>query len=351
MHPHFDLRWFVPRARFDQVSGAIFSLAVSLATTAMAHSPFDNFKSYGLVGVGRIPSDTFDRYGNGRQDTLGGLFSSMDTVSGISLLDGKILFGELLAQPDRGFGDGLFDYHPRTESLFYVMNLLSPGAQPAPGTTFPQNQIQLVNTGTTLVRDQNSNNFTGFDASDTNQSAFPAAIVPASLPGSTPGFHRSLDAEGIRLTFGGTFYTSDEYGPYIYHFTRFGRLLDTIVPPAAFIPKVDSTYGSRVVNFTAATDPDSGRRANRGLEGLGITDHGRKLVAMLQSPLIQDGGSKKTAQNTRILIFDSRSGKLLHEYVYPLTLNNAGGNTPVSELLALNDHQFLVLERDNLGRG
>lgn len=317
----------------------------------MAHSPFDNFKSYGLVGVGRIPSDTFDRYGNGRQDTLGGLFSSMDTVSGISLLDGKILFGELLAQPDRGFGDGLFDYHPRTESLFYVMNLLSPGAQPAPGTTFPQNQIQLVNTGTTLVRDQNSNNFTGFDASDTNQSAFPAAIVPASLPGSTPGFHRSLDAEGIRLTFGGTFYTSDEYGPYIYHFTRFGRLLDTIVPPAAFIPKVDSTYGSRVVNFTAATDPDSGRRANRGLEGLGITDHGRKLVAMLQSPLIQDGGSKKTAQNTRILIFDSRSGKLLHEYVYPLTLNNAGGNTPVSELLALNDHQFLVLERDNLGRG
>jgi hypothetical protein len=42
---------------------------------------------------------------------------------------------------------------------------------------------------------------------------------------------------------------------------------------------------------------------------------------MLQSPLIQDGGSKKTAQNTRILIFASRSGKLLHEYVYPLTLN------------------------------
>jgi hypothetical protein len=207
------------------------------------------------------------------------------------------------------------------------MNLVSPGAQPAPGTTFPQNQVQLANVATTLVRDQSSNNFTGFDASDTNQPAYPAAIVPASLPGSTLGFHRSLDAEGIRLTSDGTFYTGDEYGPFIYHFIRFGCLLDTIVPPAAFIPKVGSTYGRRVVNFTAATDPDSGRRSNRGLEGLGITDHGRKLVAMLQSPLIQDGGSKKTAQNTRILIFDSRSGKLLHEYVYPLTLNNAGGNT------------------------
>jgi hypothetical protein len=154
MHPLFHLRWFVPRARFDQVSGAIFSLAIGLTTTAFAHSPFDNFKNYGLVGVGRIPSDTFDRYGNGHQDTLGGIFSSMDTVSGVSLLGGKILIGELLAQPDRGFGDGAFDFHPRTESLFYVMDLVSPDAQPAPGTTFPQNQIHLVNVATTLVRDQ-----------------------------------------------------------------------------------------------------------------------------------------------------------------------------------------------------
>jgi hypothetical protein len=177
------------------------------------------------------------------------------------------------------------------------MNLVSAGAQPAPGTTFPQNQVRLANVATTPVRDQSSNNFTGFDANDTDQPAFPAAIVPV-LPGSSRGFHRSLDAEGIRLTFDGTFYTSDEYGPYIYHFTRFGLLLDTIVPPAAFIPKVGSTYGSRVVNFTADSDPDSGRRSNRGFEGLGITDHGRKLVAMLQRPLIQDGGSKDRPEYT-----------------------------------------------------
>ena len=47
-----------------------------------------------------------------------------------------------------------------------------------------------------------------------------------------------------------------------------------------------------VTAFTAATGPDSGRRLNRGLEGLGITDHGRKLVAMLQSPLIQSPPQK-----------------------------------------------------------
>jgi hypothetical protein len=223
--------------------------------------------------------------------------------------------------------------------------------KPPAGTVFPQDQIKLVNFASTLFRDQNSNNFTGFDAQDSAETAFPAAIVPNTLPGATPGFHRSLDAEGIRVAPDNTIYTSDEYGPYIYHFSRFGRLLNTITPPAAFIPKVGPAFGSRVVNFTAATDPNSGRRSNRGLEGLGITDHGRKLIAMLQSPLIQDGGSKKTAQNTRILVFDTHSGKLLHEYVYSLTLNNAGGNTPVSELLALNDHQFLVLERDNLGRG
>jgi hypothetical protein len=351
MLPFPNLRRFSPRARLDQLTYLSVSLAFGFLTTAVAQSPFDNFKNYGLVGIGRIPADTLDRYGDGHQDTLGGIFSAMDAVSGFALLNGKVLFGELLAQPDRGFGDGAFDYHPRTESLLYFMNLVSPNAQPPSGTTFPQNQITLVNFASTIFRDQNSNNFTGYDASDTDQPAFPAAIVPTSLPGATPGFHRSLDPEGIRLAPDGTFYTSDEYGPYTYHLTRFGRLLDTIIPPAAFIPKVGSTYGSRVVNFSAATDPNSGRRSNRGFEGLGITAHGRKLVAMLQSPLIQDGGSKKTAQNTRILIFDAHSGSLLHEYVYSLTLNNAGGNTPVSELLAINDHQFLVLERDNLGRG
>src|SRR3981081_3034288 len=89
MHLHSNLRWFVPRTRFNQVSGVIFALAVGLTASAFAHSPFDNFKNYGLVGVGRIPSDTFDRFGNGHQDTLGGLFSSMDTISGFSLFDGK----------------------------------------------------------------------------------------------------------------------------------------------------------------------------------------------------------------------------------------------------------------------
>jgi hypothetical protein len=352
MLPSSDLRSFSSRVRSDRLISVILILVFGLTIrTAAAQSPFDNFKNYGLVGVGRIPADTFDQFGNGHQDTLGGLFSAVDAVSAISLLDGQILFGQLLAQPDRGFGNGDFDYHPRTESFLYFMTLIDPDAQPAPGTTFPQNQIKLLNFASTIARDQNSDNFTGFDASDTGQTAFPAAIVPASLPGATPGLHRSLDAEGIRLAPNGTFYTSDEYGPYIYHFSRFGRLLDTIVPPAAFIPKVGSAFGSRVINFTAASDPDSGRRSNRGFEGLGITNHGSKLVAMLQSPLIQDGGAKKTAQNTRILIFDASSGTLLHEYVYSLTLNNAGGNTPVSELLVINEHQFLVLERDNLGAG
>ena len=78
---------------------------------------------------------------------------SMPTDTICSLLDEKFCSANFW--PSRiADSDGQFDYHPRTESLFYVMNLVSPGAQPAPGTTFPQDQVQLANVATTLVRDQ-----------------------------------------------------------------------------------------------------------------------------------------------------------------------------------------------------
>ena len=34
----------------------------------------------------------------------------------------------------------------------------------------------------------------------------------------------------------GTFFISDEYGPYIYRFSAEGRMLSAIRPPDAFIP-------------------------------------------------------------------------------------------------------------------
>jgi hypothetical protein len=68
----------------------------------------------------------------------------------------------------------------------------------------------------------------------------------------------------------------------------------------------------------------------------------------MQRPLIQDSepgqAGKRVGTNTRLIEFDCAQGTT-REFLYPLddTING------VSEILAVNGHEFLVLERD--GRG
>jgi hypothetical protein len=79
------------------------------------------------------------------------------------------------------------------------------------------------------------------------------------------------------------------------------------------------------------------------MEGLAITPDGRTLVGIMQNSLIQDGGSKGSL--LRIVTIDIHSGKVTHQYGYLLTVGSG-----VSEIVALNEHEFLVDERDGTGR-
>ena len=88
-----------------------------------------------------------------------------------------------------------------------------------------------------------------------------------------------------------------------------------------------------------------GRVANKGMEGLALTPDGKTLVSIMQSPLIQDhaitADFKKAGINNRILTVDIATGKT-HEYVYQMDDKKYG----VSEVLAVDNHRFLVDERD-----
>jgi hypothetical protein len=66
----------------------------------------------------------------------------------------------------------------------------------------------------------------------------------------------------------------------------------------------------------------------------------------MQTPLIQDGGNKLVAgQFARIVTIDIKTGAT-HPYAYPL---DGATKTTISEILAGNDHQLLVDERDSKG--
>ena len=137
--------------------------------------------------------------------------------------------------------------------------------------------------------------------------------------------------------------------------TCFGR----VTVPARFL----------IANPTGAVYPDgtsfeldpsqntSGRQANRGMEGLAISPDGRYLFGLMQNALIQDNGLDlsttppgppgRLGLNTRLLKVDLQTGATA-EYVYVVDAINQGRG--LNDLIAINDHEFLVVERDNRSR-
>jgi hypothetical protein len=162
---------------------------------------------------------------------------------------------------------------------------------------------------------------------------------------STNVSNARLDPEALRVSADGrSVFVSDEYGPYVYQFDRrTGERLKAFALPSAFTAANLSSQGAIEISGNTA-----GRVANKGMEGLAITPDGKTLVGFEQSPLIQDGGDGGRAN--RIVTIDIASGST-HQYVYDNLLADTNKTYNSSELLALNSHEFLVLERDGKGLG
>ena len=152
-----------------------------------------------------------------------------------------------------------------------------------------------------------------------------------------------FDSEGMRLSNDGRrVFISDEYGPYVYEFDRLtGLRLRSFQLPTDFFVTNLSPIGNNEISGNTV-----GRTANKGMEGLAITPDGRTLVGIMQNALIQDASEKGAAAKLlRIVTIDIASGRVTHQYAYSLTTGSG-----VSEICAINNHEFLVDERDGNGR-
>lgn len=152
-----------------------------------------------------------------------------------------------------------------------------------------------------------------------------------------------LDPEGIRLSNDGmSVFVSDEYGPYVYQFNRFKgtRTRSFTLPSKYYITNLNPVVNTEISGNTI------GRTGNKGMEGLAITPDGKYLVGIMQAALIQDANQGGAAANLlRILKIEITSGAV-QEFAYGLTTGSG-----VSELVALNNNEFLVDERDGNGLG
>jgi hypothetical protein len=145
------------------------------------------------------------------------------------------------------------------------------------------------------------------------------------LPSSPYGY----DSEGLVAMKDGSFWVSDEYGPFITHFDKKGRQIGRLSPFDGSLPAE--------LKF---------RVPNKGMEGLTITPDGRTLVGIMQSALQTPDLTKKPGNVTtlRIVTYNLKTAAT-HEYLYLLDdpKDNSGA---VSEITALSDTKFLVDERD-----
>jgi hypothetical protein len=302
-----------------------------------------------LVGVARIPSNTRDQFG----ETLGGFGSAMALVPGSWRHTGNQYTATLTMLPDRGWNtQGTTDYRARLQH--FALTLIPYGGRQPVGQT----GLSLVYKDSLLLRDAEGTPTTGLDATAVRPAAkgFPDLPVAANR-------HVSVDGEGLVLPGDGTAWISDEYGPYLYHFDRAGKMIGAIRPPDAFVP-MRKQAGGLAENFSADSppagqkkglgEPVSGRQNNQGFEGLAISPDHKTLFAILQSAAMQDtnpGDIKTTRRYTRLVAYDiSGTPKLLHEYVVPLPLYGDGDRKLVaaqSEMLALDDHRLLLLCRDS----
>jgi Esterase-like activity of phytase len=290
-----------------------------------------------LIGTGFVPGNATDLSGLAGQlicqrddhgvcidkATLGGFGSAIAYTGSDNVF---------LAVPDRGPFDGRTDTPYLDRFHFFHMTV-------DVGAPFPNIRTTLLDTR--LLKAHGNDNFVG------DAYAFDADHPEQAL---------RFDPEGVAIGRGGSFFVSDEYGPSILEFNRQGHLLSRVIVPARFLlapppfghPSGDLDAGGNSLELYPAFNV-FGRQANRGMEGLAITPDGGTLVGIMQNALLQDHGVDpatigRIGQNNRILTIDLRTGAT-HEYVYVIDAVNQGRG--VNDMVAINGHEFLVLERDN----
>lgn len=157
-----------------------------------------------------------------------------------------------------------------------------------------------------------------------------------------------LDTEGIVHTSAGDFWIGDEYSPSLVHADKTGKIVKRYIPEGLNLPGTDYPVAKVLPAIYGK------RKINRGFEGLALSADEKTLYAVLQSPLSNpDRKVGDVSRNTRVIVFDIASEKVIAEYVYRFDLSTefdpGPKNTPdemkLSGVVAINPTTLLVLER------
>jgi hypothetical protein len=141
-----------------------------------------------------------------------------------------------------------------------------------------------------------------------------------------------LDPESFREAPDGTLWFGDEFGPFLIHTDRTGKLLD----PPYRLPGVMSPQNP----FLGWSSPNLPR--SRGFEGMALAPDGKTLYVMLEGALTTEPDPRRL----QIHEFDLRKRRFTgKQWRYRMADTTAG--QVVGDLTAVSDRNFILIERDD----
>nr|WP_144080309.1 esterase-like activity of phytase family protein [Gloeobacter kilaueensis] len=199
-----------------------------------------------------------------------------------------------------------------------------------------------------LVQLSDSNNQAGFSTVAT-QTNYPNTLNPPLTIPVDPGIKNNrlltgadFDIESFRKVSDGSYWFGDEFGPFLLHISAGGQLLEAPVPLPNFLALDSNPFVQSPDNPFLGT-ATANLPSSKGFEGLALNASGTKLYALLEGPLTSDPNRSRLLINEFDLATKSYTGKV---FFYQMENTTESGQS-IGDLTAINDHEFLVIERDS----
>jgi hypothetical protein len=157
-----------------------------------------------------------------------------------------------------------------------------------------------------------------------------------------------FDIESVRVDRNGHFWFGEEFGPFLVETDARGRVLRSEIPlPNVVLPGSTAT-GAEVMSpqnpFLGSLTPNL--NGSNGFEGMAVSASGRFLFPLLEGTVAGDDSiNGTTRKNLRLSKFDTKTQRYTGDtWIYQLEPDG----TNIGDMTAINDHQFLVIERNGV---
>jgi hypothetical protein len=157
-----------------------------------------------------------------------------------------------------------------------------------------------------------------------------------------------FDIESVRRDRRGHLWFGEEFGPFLVETDAQGRVLRSEVHlPNVVLPGSAAT-GAEVMSpqnpFLGSLTPNL--NGSNGFEGMALSPSGRFLFPLLEGTVAGDDAiNGTTRKNLRISKFDTKTQSYTGDtWIYRLEPDG----TNIGDMTAINDHQFLVIERNGV---